>query len=59
VIAAVACVINVAEIDECASNPCMNEGMCVHAVKSFDCHCSPGYTGKNCETGKLAKVLLL
>ncbi|XP_038065951.1 neurogenic locus Notch protein-like isoform X2 [Patiria miniata] len=38
------------DTDECASDPCQNEGVCVDEVNGFSCQCSPGYAGDLCET---------
>ncbi|CAG5861826.1 unnamed protein product [Menidia menidia] len=38
------------DVDECASNPCQNEGTCKDQINSFTCECRPGYTGIHCET---------
>lgn len=38
------------EINECASNPCKNGGVCLDLVNSFICKCNTGYTGLFCET---------
>ncbi|KAI0239341.1 Mucin-like protein [Lamellibrachia satsuma] len=38
------------DIDECASNPCMNGATCTDAVNRHSCACVDGYTGNNCET---------
>ena len=40
------------DINECASEPCQNDGRCEDGVNSFTCHCKAGFTGKRCETGK-------
>ena len=34
--------------DDCSSNPCVN-GKCVDGVNRYDCECSKGYWGVNCE----------
>ena len=39
------------DIDECASNPCLNRGTCTDLVNGFTCSCVPGFTGTQCETG--------
>ena len=37
-------------INECLSNPCLNEGLCFDSVDTFKCVCLPLYTGQFCET---------
>ncbi len=39
-------------IDECASRPCQNDGVCVDQVGSYTCACPPGWTGNQCEISK-------
>ena len=41
------------DIDECESEPCQNGGTCDDEVNSYTCECVDGYTGLQCETGKL------
>ena len=43
----------VADVDECASNPCRNNGRCVDGFKSYTCVCPYGYVGINCEKCRL------
>jgi len=38
------------DINECALNPCKNNGNCTHGVGSYTCTCIDGYTGKNCSS---------
>ena len=38
------------DINECASNPCDNHGVC---RTSYVCECEEGYIGTQCETGEL------
>lgn len=33
-------------IDECASNPCLNQGTCFDDVSGYTCHCVLPYTGE-------------
>ena len=40
------------EIDECASNPCANDGNCTDVVNGYTCDCVAGYTGSMCEVSK-------
>ena len=40
------------DIDECASAPCQHGGICVDQVSGYLCHCAPGYTDVQCQTGK-------
>lgn len=37
------------DIDDCASNPCVNGGECVDQVNTYRCICPVGYTGYQCE----------
>eukprot|EP00912_Choanoflagellata_sp_UC4_P001407 UC4_evm2s871 len=37
------------DIDECRSNPCQNNGLCVDKSGSFYCECLKGYNGTMCE----------
>ena len=38
------------DVDECASNPCQNHGVCTQPlVAMYRCVCPPGYNGTNCE----------
>ena len=41
-----------AEIDECASNPCLNGATCHDQHNSHLCECADGFTGRYCEQGK-------
>lgn len=40
------------EIDECAMNPCENNGTCTDLIADYYCDCEPGFTDKNCSVGK-------
>ncbi|XP_022610736.1 protein crumbs homolog 1-like [Seriola dumerili] len=37
------------DVDECASDPCMNGGFCVNYVNSFECVCDMNYSGIHCQ----------
>ena len=41
------------DVNECASIPCQNGATCNDLVNSYYCTCAEGYTGTNCQTGKL------
>jgi len=36
-------------VDECVSNPCQNSGVCVDKPYNFECVCTSGFAGKNCD----------
>ena len=40
------------DIDECASAPCQNGGVCNDPVNSFQCVCTLGYSGIVCQNNK-------
>jgi hypothetical protein len=46
----------IADIDECATNPCQNGGECRDQVNGYTCTCAGGYTGDLCETGTATRV---
>uniref|UniRef100_A0A6Q2XNC4 Notch receptor 3 n=1 Tax=Esox lucius TaxID=8010 RepID=A0A6Q2XNC4_ESOLU len=37
------------DVDECDSNPCVNDGICRDLVNAFTCTCQPGFTGTMCQ----------
>ena len=43
----------IADIDDCVGITCLNGGFCQDLVNSYQCNCDLGYTGPNCETGKI------
>ena len=40
------------DIDDCASNRCLNGGTCRDGINSFTCSCVAGYTGNTCQFSK-------
>ena len=41
------------EINECDSSPCRNGATCNNQINSYTCACAAGYSGTNCESGKI------
>lgn len=37
------------DIDECASNPCQNDGECRDRIAGFHCFCTHWFTGEICD----------
>ncbi|XP_035660370.1 coagulation factor VII-like [Branchiostoma floridae] len=37
------------DIDDCASTPCLNGGVCTDQHNSYSCSCAAGWQGDNCE----------
>ena len=46
-----------ANIDECESYPCQNDGTCNDEIDMYTCTCAPGYTDTHCES--IRKLLLV
>ena len=40
------------DIDECATLPCQNEGICNNGQNEYTCTCINGWQGTNCNTGR-------
>ena len=38
-----------ADVNECDSDPCQNEGQCVNTLGGYHCVCPQGLLGTNCE----------
>ena len=45
------------DIDECAGYLCKNGASCQNIPGSYLCWCKVGFTGRNCDTGQLARSL--
>ena len=43
---------HVLDINECASNPCLNHENCTDGINKYTCSCITGYTGNQCKVGK-------
>lgn len=39
------------DINECACDPCENDGTCNDIINGYYCTCVNGFTGLSCETG--------
>lgn len=46
------------DINECESGPCQNGGTCLDSLNSYQCLCTEGYEGDNCERGTALLVHL-
>lgn len=40
----------IVDVNECASTPCFNSGICTNGRNVYTCTCQPGWRGTNCET---------
>ena len=50
-------IFSILDIDKCASSPCQNGGTCTNMVNGYNCTCTAGYDGENCEHGNNAFLL--
>ena len=44
------------DIDDCVNHTCGNGGSCEDGVNSYSCNCLVGFTGDQCETGRMHVV---
>lgn len=44
------------DIDDCASSPCSNGGVCRDLVDGFLCDCPPHWEGDTCALGEYAAL---
>nr|XP_054773221.1 IgGFc-binding protein-like [Lytechinus pictus] len=40
---------SVGYINECAGDPCANGGICIDKLAAYECNCTVGWEGENCE----------
>ena len=43
------------DIQECASDPCMNGATCLEGTNGYQCQCAPGFDGTNCDIGEIGR----
>lgn len=51
------CFFIIADVDECITQPCMNNGTCIDLISDYKCVCLGGFNGTNCTIGKSGNVL--
>ena len=45
------------DIDECVTNPCLHNGTCINTVGNYNCSCTAGWEGNDCEIGIFLTML--
>ena len=45
------CYVLLSGFNQCESNPCENDGVCIDVIDGHECECESGYTGPVCEAG--------
>lgn len=51
--------IDFVDIDDCANSPCLNKGTCFDDINKYRSSCAIGFSGINCEIGRLIIVYIL
>ena len=46
----------VTDTDECADDPCKNNGTCLDLVNGYDCICVAGFNDTNCTNGMIYQI---
>ena len=41
--------LKIVKVDECAEDPCLNDGHCIDLLGDFSCSCPLTWTGRRCE----------
>jgi hypothetical protein len=47
------CLVYFTDIDDCQNTPCRNNATCTDHVNNYTCTCASGFTGRNCQIGKV------
>ena len=50
--------LSITGVNECASSPCENGGVCLMAFDGYYCACLPGFEGDTCQNGKSILLFL-
>lgn len=49
---------SITDVDECLTEPCVNDGMCLNILGSYVCQCKEGFSGPRCEQGEEKDIFL-
>ena len=50
--------VSFSDVDECASNPCSNGGVCNNLIDGFLCKCTRGFDGVVCDIGNFQIIIV-